>query len=112
MGPAGGGILLEDLCYLLVVAEEDGRQRPRVKSEDVPILLPVPVQLLNWRPAEAVEVADEGEAEGEIRYINVGTVPVAQEIKQGSDQGISIYYTTQVASTRIKHGGEIVKWLK
>ena len=87
VGPAGGGILLEDFCHLLIVAEEDWWQRPWVKSEDVPILPPVLVQLLNWRPAEAVEVANEGETEGEIMYIRVGSVPVILEIEKLAESG-------------------------
>ena len=65
MRPARGGVLLEHLVHLLVVAEKDGGQRPRVQPEDVAELPPVLVQLLHRRPAEAVQVPDEGEAGGE-----------------------------------------------
>ena len=72
MRPAGGGVLLEHLVHLLVVAEEDGGQRPRVQPEDVAELPPVLVQLLHRRPAEAIQVPDEGEAEGGEREEGLG----------------------------------------
>ena len=72
MWPARGGVLFEHLVHLLVVAEEDGGQRPRVQPEDVPELPPVLVQLLHRRPAEAVQVPDEGEAEGGRRKSSIG----------------------------------------
>ena len=62
MRPGREDLLLHGVGDLVVVAEPDGRPRSGVKPEDVAEPLPLRVQTLDRRRAEAVHVADQGQA--------------------------------------------------